>query len=70
MSAQGGKAKPLRDTMPATAAWIDTLREVFGDEAINPPIRAGMAGLPCFHAVENGTEIGVPLFDSTGRRWA
>jgi hypothetical protein len=63
-------AKPLRDTMPATAAWIDDLREAFGKEAIDPPIRAGMAGRPCFRAVENGIEIGVPLFDSTGRRWA
>jgi len=63
-------SKPLRDTMPITAAWIDDLREAFGKESIHEPIRAGLAGRPCFHAVENGNEIGVPLFDSTGRRWA
>lgn len=70
MNAPVAKAKPLRDTMPVTAAWIDALREAFGEAAINDPIRAGTAGRPCFHAVENGIEIGTPLFDSTGRRWA
>lgn len=66
-------SKPLRETMPITAAWIDDLREVFGKEAIEQPIRDGLAGRPCFYAKENGTEIGTPIFDASapeGRRWA
>ena len=70
MSTSGAPAKPMREAMPITAAWIDALREAFGDEAIVPSIRAGMAGLPCFYAVEKGIEIGTPVVDATGRRWA
>lgn len=56
----------LRDVMPDTAAFIDAMRETFGAEAINDIIAAGMAGKPCFHAVENGVEIGtMPEWDST-----
>lgn len=63
-------AKPLRanlrDEMPATAAFIDDLRDAFGAEDINPSIKGGMAGVPTFYARENGHEIGTPL-DLAGR---
>ena len=50
--------KPLRETMPETAAWVDMLREVFGSEAIHDAIRRGVAGEPTFFASECGQEIG------------
>lgn len=63
-------AKPLRDTMPETAAFIDAMREAFGADEINASIRAGMEGQPTFWASENGVEIGtrdtrtgIPLSD-------
>lgn len=52
-------AKPLRETMPLTAAWIDQLREAFGTESINNSIRLGMQGFPdWFHATEGAHEVG------------
>lgn len=50
--------KPLRQAMPATAAFIDAMREAFGTENINPSIKAGIDGQPTFWASENGQEIG------------
>jgi len=50
--------KPLRQTMPTVAAWIDELREAFGADAINPAIRNGVAGGAAFYATENGHSIG------------
>lgn len=50
--------KPLRLAMPTVAAWIDDLRAAFGDDQINPQIKAGIAGQPTFWARENGHEIG------------
>lgn len=51
-------AKPLRDRMPQTAAFIDAMREAFGPDVIDRQIRAGMRGEPAFHASENGLELG------------
>lgn len=53
--------KPLRQAMPGVAAFIDSLREAFGDDQINPSIKAGMDGQPTFHAKENGHSVGTPL---------
>jgi hypothetical protein len=50
--------KPLRQTMPTVAAWIDSLREAFGADAVNPAIRNGAAGGSHFYAEENGHAIG------------
>lgn len=50
--------KPLRQTMPTVAAFIDDLREAFGAQIINDSIRAGINGQPAFWARENGHEIG------------
>ena len=55
------KPANLRTAMPQTAAFIDNLREAFGAECINAVIKAGMQGLPVFHAKENGIEVGTPL---------
>lgn len=52
------RQKPLRQSMPTVAAWIDDLREAFGADTINAAIRNGMAGGTHFHAEENGCEIG------------
>jgi len=53
-----GREKPLRASMPETAAFIDALREAFGADQVDPSIRAGMAGHPTFFAREGGYEIG------------
>ena len=50
--------KPLRQSMPATAAFIDAFRDAFGPEFINAAIKAGIDGQPTFYASENGHEIG------------
>jgi len=52
------KATSLRDEMPLTAAWIDSMREAFGLEHINQQIKAGINGQPTFYAIENGFEVG------------
>lgn len=51
-------SKPLRQTMPTVAAWIDELREAFGADGINRAIRNGVAGGSAFYAEENGHAIG------------
>ncbi|MEW6314644.1 MAG: hypothetical protein AB1513_11495 [Pseudomonadota bacterium] len=56
-------AKPLRESMPQCAAFIDELREAFGEEEINAQIRMGMLGARTFHAAENGIEIGTRFVD-------
>jgi len=50
--------KPLRESMPHIAAWVDQLRGAFGDETIDQAIREGMAGQPTFFAAEAGLQIG------------
>ncbi|OGT03312.1 MAG: hypothetical protein A2143_08055 [Gallionellales bacterium RBG_16_57_15] len=59
------KAKPLRERMPETAAFIDVCRETFGKECVNEMIRLGIEGAQTFHAAENGIEVGtaMPGFD-------
>lgn len=51
-------AKPLRDSMPTVAGFIDQMRDAFGAAEINASIRAGMDGQPTFYASENGAEVG------------
>ena len=53
-------AKPLRQTMPQTAAFVDFARRVFGTQAVDAAIRAGLDGQPTFHADEAGQHIGTP----------
>ncbi len=48
----------MRDAMPLCAAFIDAMREVFGEEEINAQIRFGMQGAQTFYASENGHEVG------------
>ena len=50
--------KPLRQTMPTVAAWVDELREAFGVDGINSAIRNGVAGGAAFYATEGGHSIG------------
>lgn len=50
--------KSLREQMPEVTAFIDSLRVVFGKDAINDQIRKGMAGEAMFWASEGGHEIG------------
>ena len=53
------KAKPMRESMPSTAAFIDGLRNAFGKEGIDQAIRSGMAGRKgFFYAEENGQAVG------------
>lgn len=54
------KPKNLRTAMPLVTAWIDDLRDAFGDEDINAAIKAGISGLPGFHASEAGHRVGTP----------
>ncbi len=53
--------KPLRESMPEVAAFIDEMREAFGAAEINASIKAGMAGQRTFYARENGLEVGTPM---------
>lgn len=64
----------LRDEMPTVASFVDELRAVFGDEAVNPALIAAKKGQPLrfisasgrveheepapFYACENGVEFG------------
>ncbi|OGO33102.1 MAG: hypothetical protein A2Z03_02220 [Chloroflexi bacterium RBG_16_56_8] len=58
-------SKPLRESMPATAEFIDACREAFGTDEVNAQIKLGMQGAKTFHASENGIEVGtaMPGFD-------
>jgi len=52
-------SKPMRDSMPEVAAFIDAMREAFGKEHIDGQIRLGMQGARnTFYATENGHEVG------------
>jgi len=59
--------KPLRHSMPETAAFIDAMRDAFGAEMINAAIKAGIDGQPTFWASENGQEIGTRAPYSAGK---
>lgn len=54
-------SKPLRDSMPCVASFIDECRAAFGAELINEQIRKGMHGSPAFYASENGIEAGTKM---------
>lgn len=55
-------SKPLRLSMPLTAAFIDDMREAFGADDIDAQIRAAIKdGAPTFRATEAGHEVGVRL---------
>jgi hypothetical protein len=54
------KPKNLRTAMPLVTAWIDDLRAAFGADDINGIIKAGIGGLPGFHASEGGYSVGTP----------
>lgn len=58
MIAASSPVKPLRESMPQTAAFIDELRAAFGAEEINAQIKLGMQGAETFYASENGIEAG------------
>lgn len=51
----------LREEMPEIAAWVDDLRQAFGEEYINKIIAAGMKGEPVFSVSKNGRTIGTPV---------
>ncbi len=55
--------KPLRETMPETAAFIDACREAFGAAQVNASIKAGIEGQPTFWASENGITVGTKSID-------
>lgn len=49
----------MRAEMPTVAAFIDSLREAFGADQVDPSIRAGIRGEPNrFWACEAGLELG------------
>lgn len=52
------KQKELKEKMPVTAEWIDSLVAVFGKDSIHGQIRKGLNGESTFWASENGFEIG------------
>ena len=54
-------AKPLREIMPETTAFIDACRDAFGKDMIDAVIKAGMEGQPTFYAAENGQRVGTPI---------
>lgn len=54
------KPANLRTAMPKVTTWIDDLRAAFGADDINGVIKAGMGGLPGFHASEAGYSVGTP----------
>lgn len=61
------KPKPMRETMPTVAGWVDDLREAFGREAVIPSIYAGTHGeADQFHATEGSHQVGTPFTESEG----
>lgn len=54
-------SKPLRESMPTVAVFIDECRAAFGTEIINEQMRKGMHGSPVFYASENGMEVGTKI---------
>ena len=64
----GMKKSSMREQMPMTAAWIDSLRAAFGKDMIDQQIRRGMKGDPVFFASENGHSIGTRLSGSNNQR--
>lgn len=56
------KKVSMREQMPQVAAIIDAFREAFGAEVVDAAIRRGMRGGQGFHAIENGHEVGAPVY--------
>ncbi len=52
----------MREQMPQVAAIIDAFREAFGAEVVDAAIRRGVRGGQGFHAIENGHEVGTPVY--------
>ena len=52
-------AKPMRESMPGVTAFIDSMRETFGAEAINQSMRQGLQ-TGDFWASEGAQMIGAP----------
>jgi hypothetical protein len=50
--------KPPSHPMPEVAAFVRSLRDAFGDDAIDEAIRQGKSGEPTFYACENGRSVG------------
>lgn len=44
--------------MPELAAFVQQLRDAFGDATIDEAVQRGKAGEPCFYACENGRAVG------------
>jgi hypothetical protein len=63
------KQRELKEKMPEIAAFIESLCEVFGNEAIHAQIRKGLNGEPTFYAQENGYEIGTRVVSGKGITW-
>ena len=56
----------LRTEMPATAAFIDAMRDEFGKEGIDAAMRAGRDGVPgrfCIRASDGRVIYGTPALD-------
>jgi hypothetical protein len=56
-------SKPLRQSMPGIAAFIDQMREVFGAEDVDGALRAANEGQPtfCLRAPDGSVLRGVPF---------
>jgi hypothetical protein len=50
--------KPPTHPMPEVAAFVQSLREAFGDTVIDEAIKQGKSGEPAFYACENGRSVG------------
>lgn len=48
----------LREKMPLTTAFIDSMRATFGEQEVNNAIRGGVAGRQTFWASEAGITVG------------
>jgi hypothetical protein len=50
--------------MPEVARFVDTLRDAFGREAVDPSLSLGLGGEPMFFAAEAGRRVGTAHADS------
>lgn len=53
--------------MPETQAFVQSMRQLLGDDAVNAAMRAAREGQGTFHAIENGIELGVSQERATAR---
>jgi len=54
---------PRVNPVPESTAFVETLREAFGQEMIDDLIARGRAGEPVFFVQENGRSIGTKALD-------